>query len=80
MTIAADFYDEQDSVFCSKRVCVMDAAGHLGSAIVHQLLLRGYTVHAAFQNHGLYPDPICEITLLCYYCWCMYDLNLISKD
>ncbi|KAL3342462.1 hypothetical protein AABB24_026471 [Solanum stoloniferum] len=51
MTIAADFYDEQDSVFCSKRVCVMDAAGQLGSAIVHRLLLRGYIVHAAFQNH-----------------------------
>lgn len=51
MIIAADFYDQQDSMFCSKRVCVMDAAGQLGSAIVHRLLLRGYTVHAAFQNH-----------------------------
>ncbi|MCE0481845.1 hypothetical protein HAX54_039934 [Datura stramonium] len=51
MPIAADLYDQQDSAFCSKRVCVMDAAGYLGSAIVHRLLLRGYTVHAAFQNH-----------------------------
>nr|GLL28308.1 cinnamoyl-CoA reductase-like SNL6 [Ipomoea trifida] len=32
-------------------VCVMDAAGCLGSALVRCLLLRGYTVHAAFQTH-----------------------------
>ncbi|KAJ8537026.1 hypothetical protein K7X08_035427 [Anisodus acutangulus] len=52
MTIAADLYDEQNnSMFSPKRVCVMDAAGHLGSALVHRLLLRGYSVHAAFQNH-----------------------------
>lgn len=72
MIIAADFYDQQDSMFCSKRVCVMDAAGQLGSAIVHRLLLRGYTVHAAFQNHGLSPNLICGITLLCY---CVVDIT-----
>uniref|UniRef100_A0A2P2JC68 3-beta hydroxysteroid dehydrogenase/isomerase domain-containing protein n=1 Tax=Rhizophora mucronata TaxID=61149 RepID=A0A2P2JC68_RHIMU len=36
----------------SKTVCVMDASGSLGSTLVHSLLLRGYTVHAALQNHG----------------------------
>ncbi|CAN1246575.1 Cinnamoyl-CoA reductase-like SNL6 [Linum grandiflorum] len=33
-------------------VCVMDASGRLGSALVHSLLLRGYSVHAAVQLHG----------------------------
>lgn len=28
----------------------MDASGHLGSALVHMLLQRGYTVHAALQH------------------------------
>ncbi|CAA0813118.1 NAD(P)-binding Rossmann-fold superfamily protein [Striga hermonthica] len=32
-------------------VCVMDASGRLGSALVHRLLQRGYTVHAAVHNH-----------------------------
>ncbi|KAK8628011.1 hypothetical protein V6N13_063724 [Hibiscus sabdariffa] len=36
----------------SRTVCVMDASGHLGSALVHLLLLRGYTVHAALQPHA----------------------------
>lgn len=54
MTIAQDLYNEEDSMFCSKKVCVMEAAGQLGSTLVHRLLLRGYTVHAAFQNHGLF--------------------------
>lgn len=36
----------------SKTVCVMDASGRLGSSIVHRLLQRGYSVHAAVQNHG----------------------------
>ncbi|XWS65041.1 hypothetical protein CRYUN_Cryun05aG0056700 [Craigia yunnanensis] len=36
----------------SRTVCVMDASGHLGSALVHLLLHRGYTVHAAVQHHG----------------------------
>ncbi|XP_039006181.1 cinnamoyl-CoA reductase-like SNL6 isoform X2 [Hibiscus syriacus] len=36
----------------SRNVCVMDASGHLGSALVHFLLHRGYTVHAALQPHG----------------------------
>lgn len=31
----------------SKRVCVMDSSGPLGSSLVHRLLQRGYTVHAA---------------------------------
>jgi nucleoside-diphosphate-sugar epimerase len=30
-----------------KSVCVMDASGPLGHALVHRLLRRGYTVHAA---------------------------------
>ncbi|XP_015878579.2 cinnamoyl-CoA reductase-like SNL6 isoform X1 [Ziziphus jujuba] len=33
-------------------VCVMDASGRLGSTLVHRLLHRGYTVHAALQTHG----------------------------
>lgn len=33
-------------------VCVMDASSTLGSTLVGRLLLRGYTVHAAVQNHG----------------------------
>ncbi|KAK8477247.1 hypothetical protein V6N13_042605 [Hibiscus sabdariffa] len=36
----------------SRTVCVMDASGHLGSALVHLLLHRGYTVHAALQPHA----------------------------
>ncbi|OMO50490.1 hypothetical protein CCACVL1_30411 [Corchorus capsularis] len=36
----------------SRRVCVMDASGHLGSALVHLLLHKGYTVHAAVQHNG----------------------------
>ncbi|KAH6766625.1 hypothetical protein C2S52_017608 [Perilla frutescens var. hirtella] len=35
----------------SKTVCVMDASGRLGSALVHRLLQRGYTVHAAIHSH-----------------------------
>lgn len=30
----------------------MGASGHLGSTLVHRLVQRGYTVHAAVQNHG----------------------------
>ncbi|KAL5550986.1 hypothetical protein UlMin_001162 [Ulmus minor] len=33
-------------------VCVMDASGELGSTLVERLLQRGYTVHAATQQHG----------------------------
>uniref|UniRef100_A0A2P2KCR3 NAD(P)-binding domain-containing protein n=1 Tax=Rhizophora mucronata TaxID=61149 RepID=A0A2P2KCR3_RHIMU len=33
-------------------VCVMYASGNLGSSLVNRLLQRGYTVHAAVQNHG----------------------------
>ncbi|KZV40936.1 cinnamoyl-CoA reductase [Dorcoceras hygrometricum] len=33
-------------------VCVMDAAGQLGSTLVNRLLQRGYTVHAAVHGHG----------------------------
>ncbi|XP_057464199.1 cinnamoyl-CoA reductase 1-like [Actinidia eriantha] len=32
------------------RVCVMDASGRVGSNLVQQLLLRGYTVHAALHT------------------------------
>ncbi|EYU45390.1 hypothetical protein ABFS82_06G008400 [Erythranthe guttata] len=34
----------------SKTVCVMDASGQLGSALVRRLLQRGYTVHAAVHD------------------------------
>ena len=34
-----------------KSVCVMDASGPLGHALVHRLLRRGYTVHAATYGH-----------------------------
>lgn len=33
-----------------KTVCVMDASGRLGLALVRALLQRGYTVHAALHN------------------------------
>lgn len=36
----------------SSVVCVMDASGRLGSSLVQRLLQRGYTVHAALQQHG----------------------------
>ncbi|KDP39532.1 hypothetical protein JCGZ_02552 [Jatropha curcas] len=36
----------------SKTICVMDASGCLGTNLVLRLLHRGYTVHAAVQNHG----------------------------
>ncbi|KAF5206493.1 Cinnamoyl-coa reductase protein [Thalictrum thalictroides] len=36
----------------SKKVCVMDASGYLGSSLVDKLIQRGYTVHAAVQDHG----------------------------
>ncbi|PIA25394.1 hypothetical protein AQUCO_11700009v1 [Aquilegia coerulea] len=36
----------------SKKVCVMDASGYLGSSLVDKLIQRGYTVHAAIQDHG----------------------------
>ncbi|XP_068651095.1 cinnamoyl-CoA reductase-like SNL6 [Aristolochia californica] len=35
----------------SKSVCVMDASSLLGASLVEKLLQRGYTVHAAVQNH-----------------------------
>ncbi|CAA2999289.1 cinnamoyl- reductase-like SNL6 [Olea europaea subsp. europaea] len=35
----------------NQTVCVMDASGRLGSALVHRLLQRGYAVHAAVHNH-----------------------------
>nr|WCF44275.1 cinnamoyl-CoA reductase 1 [Vaccinium corymbosum] len=35
----------------SRTVCVMDASSCLGSSLVDRLLQRGYTVHAALQNH-----------------------------
>ncbi|CAH9070203.1 unnamed protein product [Cuscuta europaea] len=34
-----------------RSVCVMDAAGCVGSTLVRCLLLRGYAVHAAMQTH-----------------------------
>lgn len=33
-------------------ICVMDASTLLGTKLVKRLLKRGYTVHAAVQNHG----------------------------
>ncbi|KAG7955840.1 hypothetical protein I3843_11G094500 [Carya illinoinensis] len=41
----------QHSHTSSNTVCVINASGHLGSALVERLLLRGYTVHAAVQHH-----------------------------
>ena len=35
-----------------KSVCVMDASGPLGHAIVDRLLRRGYTVHAATYHQS----------------------------
>ncbi|CAN1271550.1 Cinnamoyl-CoA reductase-like SNL6, partial [Linum perenne] len=45
----ADHDHDQDQ---AQTVCVMDASGNLGSALVESLLLRGYSVHAAVQLHG----------------------------
>ncbi|KAK2977220.1 hypothetical protein RJ640_028425 [Escallonia rubra] len=42
---------ESPSSASRKRVCVMDASGQLGSTLVRRLIHRGYTVHAAVQNH-----------------------------
>ncbi|XP_043717433.1 cinnamoyl-CoA reductase-like SNL6 [Telopea speciosissima] len=47
---SASSFDEDYSI--SRTVCVMDASGPLGSSLVDRLLQRGYTVHAALQNHG----------------------------
>ncbi|KAJ9547508.1 hypothetical protein OSB04_020051 [Centaurea solstitialis] len=49
MAPAAFEFDGSSS--CTKRVCVMDAGGSLGSALVNRLLQRGYFVHAAIQTH-----------------------------
>lgn len=51
----------------TKTVCVMDASGLLGSALVDRLLLTGYTVHAALlHNHGICFSvfPICACSYL----------------
>ncbi|KAL3837948.1 hypothetical protein ACJIZ3_022539 [Penstemon smallii] len=45
---SANLWDSDSST--NKTVCVMDASGQLGSALVHRLLHRGYTVHAAVHN------------------------------
>lgn len=37
-------------------VCVMDASSRLGSALVHCLLARGYSVNAAIQSHAKVKD------------------------
>ncbi|KAJ6846335.1 cinnamoyl-CoA reductase-like SNL6 [Iris pallida] len=42
----------------AKTVCVMDASGRLGSALVERLLQLGYTVHASLFNHGAAGDTI----------------------
>ncbi|VAH05640.1 cinnamoyl-CoA reductase-like SNL6 [Triticum dicoccoides] len=41
------------AVASDKSVCVMDASGPLGQALVHRLLRRGYTVHAATYGRSL---------------------------
>uniref|UniRef100_A0ACD5THT2 Uncharacterized protein n=1 Tax=Avena sativa TaxID=4498 RepID=A0ACD5THT2_AVESA len=40
------------SAASDKSVCVMDASGPLGHALVARLLRRGYTVHAATYGHS----------------------------
>ncbi|KAL5224845.1 hypothetical protein ABZP36_011484 [Zizania latifolia] len=40
----------------SKSVCVMDASGPLGHALVARLLRRGYTVHAATYHQSPHQD------------------------
>lgn len=45
----------------SKTVCVMDASGQLGSALVRRLLQRGYTVHAAVHSRGKPTSPFSSI-------------------
>ncbi|KAL0317853.1 UNVERIFIED_CONTAM: hypothetical protein Sangu_2199600 [Sesamum angustifolium] len=49
MAPAAALWDSSSSS-SSKTVCVMDAGGRLGSALLHRLLHTGYTVHAALHN------------------------------
>ncbi|KAK8590056.1 hypothetical protein V6N13_088849 [Hibiscus sabdariffa] len=49
----------------SRTVCVMDASGHLGSSLVHLLLHRGYTVHAALQPHAHGESQSAEELLPC---------------
>ncbi|KAF7126258.1 hypothetical protein RHSIM_Rhsim11G0017400 [Rhododendron simsii] len=41
----------------SRTVCVMDASSCLGTTLVERLLHRGYTVHAAVQNHSENQSP-----------------------
>lgn len=36
----------------TRRVCVMDASGHLGTNLVKRLLDVGFAVHAAVHSHG----------------------------
>ncbi|KAK8445368.1 hypothetical protein SEVIR_9G314100v4 [Setaria viridis] len=43
---------EAPAAGAGKSVCVMDAAGPLGHALVDRLLRRGYTVHAATYGRG----------------------------
>lgn len=36
----------------TRRVCVMDASGHLGTNLFNRLLDMGFAVHAAVHSHG----------------------------
>ncbi|KAI3905847.1 hypothetical protein MKW98_006481 [Papaver atlanticum] len=44
--------EEEEEEEFSKRVCVMDASGRLGSSLVETLLQRNYIVHAAVSTYG----------------------------
>nr|XP_043620733.1 cinnamoyl-CoA reductase-like SNL6 [Erigeron canadensis] len=56
-SVLAEYDDDRSSSssssssFSYKKVCVMDAGGTLGSALVHSLLERGYFVHAALHTN-----------------------------
>lgn len=48
-----------DEVISEKTVCVMDASGRVGSALVRRLLRRGYTVHAALHGEYEIVEGVC---------------------
>ncbi|KAJ8538720.1 hypothetical protein K7X08_030016 [Anisodus acutangulus] len=63
----------------SNTVCVMDASSRLGSSLVIRLLERGFTVHAAIQNHGDDDElmSICNKKRLKVFCLDPFDYHSI---